>query len=126
MESWEVRIFLWGGGVPPHTSDLDRGSRGVSPSLPLSSSASSVSSAVSSGAANSYPSMAGWTALGWLAALWVGGGLSSVALSFPSFPCPLSLLFGFVCPVPWPLGLVGPVVVVLGLGHYVGRPPAGS
>ena len=24
MESWEVRVLLWGGGFPPHASDLDR------------------------------------------------------------------------------------------------------
>ena len=25
VESWEVRVFLWGGGIPPHASDLNRG-----------------------------------------------------------------------------------------------------
>ena len=24
-ESWEVLVFLWGGGVSPHASDLDQG-----------------------------------------------------------------------------------------------------
>ena len=24
-ESREVRVFLWGGGIPPHTIDLNRG-----------------------------------------------------------------------------------------------------
>ena len=36
VESWEVRVFLWGGVVPPHVSDLDRGPPwGLSSPVPL-------------------------------------------------------------------------------------------
>ena len=54
-ESWEVRVFFWRGGILPHASDLDRGPRGVSLSLYLSSFSSSYSS---SSSAFSSPSLA--------------------------------------------------------------------
>ena len=103
--------------------------RGVSLYLPLPYSASSGSSAVSSGAGTSYPSLSGWPSLCRLAYLWVLCVVCCPLLplfQLPYFPLNLYLFFGFVHPVPWPLGLVGPVVVVPGFGHYVGRLLAGS
>ena len=69
LESWEIRIFFWGGGAPPMRVTLTGPPRGVSPSLPLSYSFSSFPSAVCSCTVASSPSLAGWRSHSRLAAL---------------------------------------------------------
>ena len=70
VESQEVFVFLWGGGVPLHAWDLDWGPRVVSLS---SSSPSSTPSGSCSSDASSFAALASWPSLCRLWLLRVGG-----------------------------------------------------
>ena len=112
-ESREVRVFLWGGGVPPHASDLDRG---LQWGLSVSVSPLFVLFLLLCGLliCPLLLSLSCRTAVPLLDGCSTGVGVVGCAIitlsPFPSCPCLLSLPFGICRPVPWPLGYVGPVV----------------
>ena len=87
-----------GGGILSTQVTSTRSPRGVSPSLPLSSSTPLGSSAVSSGYSSFFPSLDGWPSLCRLASL--RGGWGCRVLSSP-FHLPIPLLYPSHLPPCW-------------------------
>ena len=131
MKSREILVFLWGGGVPSHASDLKRGPPwGLSVPVSLLILLFLLLLLLLLLCRVLY--LSGLMALPLSTSTSVGEGGEVVGCflllplsPFPSCPRHLSLPSSLCLPVPWLLGYVDPVVGVLpGFGHYVGRPLA--
>ena len=127
-ESREVRVFLWGVGVPPHASDLDRGPPwGLFIPVPLLILLCLLFLLLCSLLLSLYGLMAFLVSISTPVGGVVGCFLILPLSSFPSCPRHLSLPSCLYRPVPLPLGYFEPIGGGSpGFGHYVGHPPAKS